>query len=151
MTGSFALHTLSRFPPSSNTKFLSTLKMSSDSSSASAKSVNVRVKGVVQGVFYRKWTTENAQQLGLKGWVRNRRDGTVEALFSGDTKSVDDMLERCKRGPPAAIVTGVDVNPSQETVGETFDMKPTQFDSAGHYFWMFPVFRHFKRFSNFLF
>ncbi|KAH9314342.1 hypothetical protein KI387_022969 [Taxus chinensis] len=124
MTGPFAHNSVCKISLSSN--FLSTLKMSSGSSSTSAKTVNVRVKGVVQGVFYRKWTAENAQQLGLKGWVRNRRDGTVEAVISGDPKSVDDMLQRCKRGPPAAVVTGVDINPTQEAVGQTFDLKPTQ-------------------------
>uniref|UniRef100_A0A0C9RL93 acylphosphatase n=1 Tax=Wollemia nobilis TaxID=56998 RepID=A0A0C9RL93_9CONI len=128
MTGSLALLPVLKIPANSSTrsKYLSTLRMSSASSSAEAKTVNVRVKGVVQGVFYRKFTAENAQQLGLKGWVRNRRDGTVEAVFSGDTKSVDDMLERCKRGPPAAVVTAVNVNPTEEPVGETFELKPTQ-------------------------
>lgn len=103
----------------------STVRMSTGSESASAKTVNVRVKGVVQGVFYRKWTADNAKELGLKGWVRNRRDGTVEAIFSGDPQVVDNMLERCKRGPPAAVVTGLESSPSQETVGEAFELKPT--------------------------
>ncbi|KAJ4704953.1 Acylphosphatase [Melia azedarach] len=89
------------------------------------KTVRVVVKGRVQGVFYRNWTIENATQLGLKGWVRNRRDGTVEALFSGNPDSVQDMEQRCRRGPPDAMVTGLDVFPSNDDPGTGFERKPT--------------------------
>ena len=105
-----------------NEKFASTLRMSSVEGE---KSVNVRVKGVVQGVFYRRWTVEKAQQLGLKGWVRNRRDGSVEAVFSGKAVAVDDMVESCRGGPPSALVTALDVTPSDPPPGETFELKPT--------------------------
>ncbi|KAJ6913650.1 hypothetical protein NC651_016016 [Populus alba x Populus x berolinensis] len=71
--------------------------------------VRVMIKGRVQGVFYRNWTVENAIRLGLKGWVRNRRDGSVEALFSGDSDNVQEMEQRCRRGPPDAMVTGFQI------------------------------------------
>ena len=87
--------------------------------------VRVVVKGRVQGVFYRNWTIENANQLGLRGWVRNRRDGSVEALFSGEPDSVEEMEQRCRRGPPAAVVTGFQVFPSSDDAGSGFERKPT--------------------------
>ena len=85
------------------------------------------IKGRVQGVFYRNWTVENATQLGLKGWVRNRRDGSVEALFSGSPDAVQEMERRCRRGPPAAVVTGFEVFPSSDDpgTGSAFQRKPT--------------------------
>ncbi|KAJ3699327.1 hypothetical protein LUZ61_003032 [Rhynchospora tenuis] len=92
------------------------------------KTVRVVVKGRVQGVFFRDWTVENARQLGLNGWVRNRRDGTVEAVFSGKPESVQEMVERrCRVGPPAAAVTGLDAFPSDEAVdpAQGFQRKPT--------------------------
>ncbi|KAF9665062.1 hypothetical protein SADUNF_Sadunf16G0083000 [Salix dunnii] len=87
--------------------------------------VRVVVKGRVQGVFYRNWTVENATQLGLKGWVRNRRDGSVEALFSGDSDKVLEMEQRCRRGPPDAMVTGFLVFPSSDDPGTGFQRKAT--------------------------
>ncbi|KAB2087246.1 hypothetical protein ES319_A04G089900v1 [Gossypium barbadense] len=98
----------------------------SDSSQPSeTKTVRVVIKGRVQGVFYRNWTIENATQLGLKGWVRNRRDGSVEALFSGTPDSVEEMEQRCRRGPPAAMVTGLQVFPSDDDPGTGFQRKQT--------------------------
>ncbi|KVH90391.1 uncharacterized protein LOC112521589 [Cynara cardunculus var. scolymus] len=94
-------------------------------SSAPIETVRVMIKGRVQGVFYRNWTVENAQELGLKGWVRNRRDGSVEALFSGSADKVGEMQERCRRGPPSAVVTGLDVNPSTEDPGTGFERRST--------------------------
>ena len=87
--------------------------------------VRVVIKGRVQGVFYRNWTVENATQLGLKGWVRNRRDGSVEALFSGNPDVVQEMEQRCRRGPPDAMVTGLEVFPSSDDPGSGFKRKPT--------------------------
>ncbi|XP_060201480.1 uncharacterized protein LOC132630009 [Lycium barbarum] len=90
-----------------------------------AKTVRAVIKGRVQGVFYRDWTVENAKELGLKGWVRNRRDGTVEALFSGSPEKVQEMEQRCRRGPPSAIVTGLDVFPCDDDPGTGFERKQT--------------------------
>jgi acylphosphatase len=71
------------------------------------RTVTVRIEGRVQGVYFRAWTYDTAQSLGLDGWVRNARDGSVEAVFSGAPAQVDEMLRRCKDGPPDAKVTGV--------------------------------------------
>ncbi len=71
--------------------------------------VRVRIKGRVQGVGYRAWAADSAQELGLAGWVRNRRDGAVEALFAGAPDDVAAMLERCREGPFAARVTAVEI------------------------------------------
>jgi acylphosphatase len=71
--------------------------------------VRVLITGRVQGVAYRAWTERTALGLGLDGWVRNRRDGAVEALFSGPRGRVDDMLRRCRQGLPAANVAGISV------------------------------------------
>ncbi|CAH8313098.1 unnamed protein product [Eruca vesicaria subsp. sativa] len=93
--------------------------------SDSSKTVRMVIKGRVQGVCYRNWTVENAEQLGLKGWVRNRRDGSVEALFSGPTQAVEEMQQRCRRGPPAAMVTGLEAFPSTEEPGTSFEYRST--------------------------
>ncbi|PON60308.1 Acylphosphatase [Parasponia andersonii] len=98
---------------------------SDSTQSTSTKTVRIVIKGRVQGVFYRDWTVENANQLGLKGWVRNRRDGSVEALFSGNPDSVQEMEQRCRRGPPSALVTGFEVFPSTDDPGTRFERKQT--------------------------
>ena len=66
--------------------------------------VRVRVEGRVQGVWFRAWAAEEAVRLGLRGWVRNRADGSVEAQFSGPAAKVEAMVEACRRGPPLARV-----------------------------------------------
>jgi acylphosphatase len=68
----------------------------------------VVIRGRVQGVGFRAWTEVAALECGLKGWVRNRRDGTVEALFAGPPEAVAGMIELCRRGPPGARVDAVD-------------------------------------------
>ncbi|HUI18235.1 MAG TPA: acylphosphatase [Alphaproteobacteria bacterium] len=68
------------------------------------KCVRVRLEGRVQGVWFRAWTAEEATHLGLRGWVRNRADGSVEAQFAGAASRVDAMVEACRRGPPLARV-----------------------------------------------
>uniref|UniRef100_A0A0D9WP32 Acylphosphatase n=1 Tax=Leersia perrieri TaxID=77586 RepID=A0A0D9WP32_9ORYZ len=91
------------------------------------KAVRVVVKGRVQGVFFRDWTVETARALGLAGWVRNRRDGTVEALLSGEPSKVDEMVSRrLPVGPPAAAVTAVLPSPADPVdPAEGFSRKPT--------------------------
>jgi acylphosphatase len=68
----------------------------------------VVIRGRVQGVGYRAWTEYTALEIGLQGWVRNRRDGTVEALFAGSADAVEQMLDACRQGPPGARVAAVD-------------------------------------------
>ncbi|MFN3398076.1 MAG: acylphosphatase [Sulfurimicrobium sp.] len=69
----------------------------------------LRLHGRVQGVFYRESMCRKAAELGVTGWVRNRRDGTVEALVQGDEKAVQRMLEWARRGPEMAQVTDMTV------------------------------------------
>ena len=91
------------------------------------KAVRVVVKGRVTGVGFRDWTASTAESLGLAGWVRNRRDGTVEALLSGDPDKVDEMVaRRIPVGPPAAAVTAVVPSPADPVdPAEGFRRKPT--------------------------
>jgi acylphosphatase len=65
------------------------------------------IRGRVQGVGYRAWVDHEARRLGLHGWVRNRRDGSVEAVFQGDEKTVADMIASCRKGPPSSRVDQV--------------------------------------------
>lgn len=68
------------------------------------------ISGIVQGVFYRAFTREIANSLGLSGWVRNLTDGRVEALFEGDRADIERAIEQCRIGPPGARVDGIDVD-----------------------------------------
>jgi len=69
--------------------------------------VQVRIYGRVQGVWFRGWTVAEATTLGLRGWVRNRADGSVEALFVGPPVDVETMISKCGDGPPGARVDEV--------------------------------------------
>jgi len=69
----------------------------------------VRIRGRVQGVFFRAATRDRALSLGLSGWVRNSPDGTVEAVFEGDRERVESMVGWCRRGPSGAVVEDVQV------------------------------------------
>lgn len=88
--------------------------------------VQVRIEGRVQGVWYRGWTVDQATVLGLSGWVRNRRDGSVEAIFRGPEHAVHDMVQLCAKGPPAASVTGVIDLPSAAEIENGFCQLPTE-------------------------
>ncbi|MGF1641647.1 MAG: acylphosphatase [Rhodospirillales bacterium] len=89
------------------------------------KAVVVRIEGRVQGVWYRGWTVSEATARGLRGWVRNRTDGTVEALFAGARADVDAMLEACWQGPPAARVSRVTPRPAEVPERSGFHPLPT--------------------------
>ena len=89
------------------------------------RSVRVRIEGRVQGVGFRYWTERVAGDLGLDGWVRNRRDGAVEALFAGSPDDVAEMLERCRDGPPAAQVTSVTILQEDGGASDGFEVLPT--------------------------
>jgi acylphosphatase len=93
----------------------------------SDRTVHVRITGRVQGVGYRAWTEHAAAELRLRGWVRNRRDGSVEAVFSGPPPAVSEMLERCKTGSRDALVDGVVVTdrPAGNDVPAGFQFRPT--------------------------
>ena len=66
------------------------------------------IAGRVQGVGFRAWMQEHARALGLSGWVRNRVDGTVEALVAGEVAAVEELLRLCRRGPRMAQVVSID-------------------------------------------
>jgi acylphosphatase len=70
---------------------------------------HVFVSGRVQGIFFRSETRHEAKKHGVKGWVRNLRDGRVEAVFEGEEEAVKELIEFCRRGPSGARVTHVDV------------------------------------------
>ena len=89
------------------------------------KTVRVCITGRVQGVWFRGWTVGRAKELKIDGWVRNRRDGSVEAVFSGAADAVDAMISRCRIGPPAAAVDHVSVTAEQEPVDTGFHQQPT--------------------------
>jgi acylphosphatase len=78
------------------------------------KTIHAIVEGKVQGVFFRAYTRDEAERLGLSGWVRNRPDGSVEALISGETRNVDRMLEWLATGSPMSHVSRIIVESSQQ-------------------------------------
>lgn len=92
---------------------------------AGHKASRVLISGHVQGVFFRDWTVGNASNLGLDGWVRNRSDGTVEALFVGPEANVDKMTKLCDVGPQTAKVTGVEVTKAIGITKKGFMQKPS--------------------------
>jgi acylphosphatase len=85
------------------------------------EAVLVRITGKVQGVSFRVWTRDEAVQLGLTGWVRNEEDGSVVALIAGADTAIKAMVERFRRGPTGASVSGV------ETQRTTLAEMPTGF------------------------
>ena len=89
------------------------------------KTVRLKISGRVQGVSYRWWTVGAATERGLNGWVRNRKDGSVEALISGPVAAVDDMIEACRRGPEAARVTDIEITAEPGAVTGGFEQHPT--------------------------
>jgi acylphosphatase len=78
------------------------------------RSAHVVITGRVQGVGFRLWVEAEAVSRGLEGWVRNRRDGSVEAVFWGEEDAVGAMLEACWEGPGMALVTGVAISDTDE-------------------------------------
>ena len=89
------------------------------------KSVRVRIRGRVQGVWYRAWTAEAAMARGVTGWVRNRRDGSVEALFMGSVAAVDTLIEACREGPELARVESIEVTDDPGEATDGFEQRPS--------------------------
>jgi len=89
------------------------------------KTVRIVVRGRVQGVGYRAWTERQARARGLVGSVRNRRDGSVEAVLSGLDEAVDGMLAAMQDGPPGALVSRTDVEPHPALGDAGFRVLPT--------------------------
>lgn len=89
------------------------------------RAVHVRITGRVQGVWFRGWSVEEARRRRLNGWVRNRRDGSVEALFVGPVDVVEQMLAACWKGPDLARVDDVKASPGNSPSQTGFHQLPT--------------------------
>ena len=87
---------------------------------ATILSVRLVISGRVQAVAYRAWTVQEARRRGLAGWVRNRRDGTVEALLHGESRAIDDLTRACRHGPALARVDKVHAEPAEWDGAEGF-------------------------------
>lgn len=91
-----------------------------------ALQARLTITGRVQGVGYRDWAIATGRRLGVTGWVRNRLDGSVEALIVGNETTVGRMIEACRRGPPMAEVDEIDVDPVDlDIMPEGFTRLPT--------------------------
>ena len=93
---------------------------------APIETIRLRIAGQVQGVGYRLWATRTAASLGLRGWVRNRRDGSVEALVTGVPEAVATMIAAARKGPIGARVTDVIVTPDKDDGSSGFAARPTE-------------------------
>ena len=89
------------------------------------RAIHVRIIGQVQGVGFRWWVVYEAKILGLNGWARNRVDGSVEAIFSGEDTAINDIIERCWSGPAAAVVTNIKSNNIERPSIKGFSHLPT--------------------------
>jgi acylphosphatase len=86
--------------------------------------INVKISGIVQGVWFRASTKQKAEQLGITGWVKNTPDGNVEAVFEGDEDIIKEMLQWCQQGPPHARVENVEVKNQDSINGfDNFSIK----------------------------
>jgi acylphosphatase len=90
------------------------------------RTVRLRVSGRVQGVGYRAWAIETARRLGLRGWVRNRADGSVELLATGSDQAVAAMIEAARAGPRAAQVGAVAVAYDEDDGAQEFAARATE-------------------------
>lgn len=88
-------------------------------------SVLVKIEGRVQGVGFRGWVLSRAHTFRINGWVRNRRDGSVEILFSGPVSSVDSLVNECRRGPRVARVDRISLIPTDPPPHPGFDWLPS--------------------------
>jgi acylphosphatase len=84
---------------------------------------SVRVTGRVQGVFFRAWTCEQAQELHVTGWVRNCDDGSVEAHVEGDEGPVEGLIGKMHHGPPGAQVAGLQVSDASAEALSSFEVR----------------------------
>jgi acylphosphatase len=89
------------------------------------RSARLRITGRVQGVGYRAWALQMANRFGLRGWVRNRSDGSVEALVIGEDDAVARLVEACRGGPFGARVSDVAVSDADNDGSVGFRSKPT--------------------------
>ena len=85
--------------------------------------LHVRVTGLVQGVFFRAWTQQRANELGVVGWVRNAADGSVDGHLEGDKVAVQQLVDLLERGPPPARVARVDVEVTDPEGADRFEVR----------------------------
>ncbi len=85
--------------------------------------LRVRVRGRVQGVFFRAWTRQQADMLGIGGWVRNAPDGSVEAHLEGEQSAVQQLVQRLHRGPASAEVSGVEAEAAIPEGAPNFEVR----------------------------
>jgi len=88
-------------------------------------SLRMRIEGFVQAVGFRNHLIHEAKRLNLDGWVRNRSDGTVEALISGDTKLVESFVASCMKGPEGSLVKNVDLFKAEPPEEKGFHQRPS--------------------------
>jgi acylphosphatase len=89
------------------------------------RSVRLTITGRVQGVGYRIWAERAAGALGIRGWVRNRSDGSVELQASGSKSAIAALIEACRQGPRAAVVADVTVVDAEDDGSAGFGAQPT--------------------------
>src|SRR5579872_5868452 len=104
----------------------STRSSSNFREAAMAEAVHLRIEGRVQGVGYRAWLEREATRAGLGGWVRNRADGSVEAVLIGDADTIDRVATACARGPRLAAVSAVRRSAASDNGGSGFHQLPTE-------------------------
>lgn len=94
--------------------------------------MRLSIKGRVQGVGYRAFVEDEAAARGLEGWVRNRRDGSVEAAVSGESEQIEGLVSACRKGPPSARVDAVEISAAASELlnlrppGQKFALLPTE-------------------------
>ena len=88
--------------------------------------VHVTIRGRVQGIGFRAFIERQAQERALDGWVRNRKDGSVEAVFAGPSGAIDEVLAACRQGPRGARVDGLDLR-EEDAAGLIPSSRPTGF------------------------
>ena len=93
---------------------------------ATISTKHVIITGRVQGVWYRAWVLNTAQEMGLVGWVRNRKHGEVEAVFQGKSQAVEDMIAKCWLGSDHAEVSDISLQPCEPISIDHFEIRPTE-------------------------
>ncbi len=86
---------------------------------------HLKIFGRVQGVGYRAWTEQTANQMNLSGWVRNRNDGSVEAVITGTEKNLEKFIKACYDGPESANVETISVSEGLDELLKNFEVRPT--------------------------
>jgi acylphosphatase len=85
--------------------------------------LHVRVTGLVQGVFFRAWARDEAQALGVSGWIRNCSDGSVEALLEGEAEAIEELIDLLREGPPGAQVEDVEIEEADREGLSSFEVR----------------------------